>query len=101
MISKKKIRDKSPDEFIQDLFEVNRWLETFNDAGTQIFGEDYELTTAMIGIAILGLSENVNTFFDRAETMANEMRKRKESRKDFLSGFGIKLADDDDPTIPS
>ena len=94
-LSKKKIRDRNPDDIINLLYEVSKWFEGFNEDGKKVFGDDYELVTAMIGIALVSVSDNINGFFERAEEMASEMKKEKRHNERLVRGFGIKLEGDD------
>ena len=92
MLSNKTIRNKSAEDYIELCFEVSRWLEKFNKDGREIFGDDYEVVLAFIGLATVGVGEHINTFVENAEAYAKE---RNEKKKDILRQFNIKLEGDD------
>lgn len=93
MLSSKTIRGKTPEHYIEMCYEVSKWLEVFNSNGEDIFGEDYQMILAVMGIAHLGLSRPLNDFVDIAEKVATKINNRRHG--DMLRGFGIKLEDDD------
>ena len=75
-------------------FEVTKWLEIFNSNGEDIFGEEYEVVLALIGIANLGISKPLNDFVDNAEKFATNYNEKK--RENLIKGFGLKLEGEDD-----
>jgi len=95
-LSKKTIRDKTPEDLVEMIYGVTRWLDAYNESGEDIYGKDYQLVTAIIGIALMGQAESVNSFFEKAEAMADSIRKKNSNpTDDLLRGFGINLEGDD------
>ena len=76
-------------------FTVTKWLEVFNEAGKDIFKDDYELVLSIIGIANIGMARPLNDFVENAEAFATEMNAKKHD--EILRGFGIKLEGDESP----
>lgn len=95
MLSSKTIKGKTVEEYIEMCFAVTKWLEVFNEAGKDIFADDYEVVLALIGIANIGLARPLNDFVEKAEEYATEHNSKK--NKDILRGFGIKLEGDESP----
>ena len=100
MLSEKKIRGKTPDKVIEDIFELASWLQVFTDAGESVYGEDYETVLALVGLATAALVPSLNALVECGQKQADIIRKREESKvennTDILKGFGIKLEGNDD-----
>ncbi len=101
MLSDKKIKGLSPDEFIQTLHTVVKWLEVFAEAGESIYGEEYPLVLAFIGLPLPSLVDAMEAVAHRGDEMVARIKaeKVKENHPDLLKGFGIKLEGDE--TKPS
>lgn len=93
----KTIRGVKVEEYIESAYEMVKWLDVFNDAGRDIFGEDYEDVLVLVGIANIGLSRAINDFFDSAEEYAKKVHESKDKKgEDWMKQFGIKLEGNDD-----
>lgn len=87
----------TPDEFITVLHDVVKWLEVFAEAGEDIFGEDYPLILALVGLPLPSLVDAMEAVAQRGDEMVARIRaeKVKDKHPDLLKGFGIKLEGDD------
>lgn len=106
MLSDKKIKGLSPDEFIQTLHTVCKWLEVFAEAGEDIYGEDYPVVLAFVGLPLPALVDAMEAVAMRGDEMVARMKNKKaseiaeknakKSTDDLIKGLGIKLEGKDD-----
>lgn len=94
MLSNKKIRGLTPDEFLVELYDVVKWLETFADVGEDIFQGDYAKVLACVGLPFPSLVDALEAVARRGDEMVSRLTK-KQKPEDLLRGFGIKLEGDD------
>ena len=101
MLSEKRIKGLTPDELIETLHTVVKWLEVFAEAGEDIYGEDYTKVLAFVGLPLPALVDAMEAVAMRGDEMVARMKAEAVSKKhpDLLKGFGIKLEGDE--TKPS
>lgn len=94
-LSEKKIRGKTPDEFLVELYNVVKWLETFADVGEEIFKEEYTRVLAFVGLPLPSLVDAMEAVAKRGDEMVARL-KNEQDAEDLLRGFGIKLEGNND-----
>lgn len=97
MLSEKRIKGLTPDELIETLHTVVKWLEVFAEAGEEIYGEEYPLVLAFIGLPLPSLVDAIEAVAHRGDEMVARMKAEKVNKNhpDLLKGFGIKLEGDE------
>lgn len=101
MIDDKNIKGITPTQFITMMHDCSKWLEVFNAAGQDIFGDDFNMVAVLVGIAVAGFGIPANEFMDKVEAIAEKYNKeRKDTTDELIKKFGIKLEGKDD-THPS
>jgi len=97
MIDDKSIKGMTPTRFITNLHDCAKWLEIFNAAGKDVFGDDYDMAAILVGVAVAAFGIPANEFMDKIEEIAAEHNKeRHETTDELIKKFGIKLEGKDD-----
>ena len=76
---------------------VVKWSELFAEAGEDIYGEDYPIILAFVGLPLPSLVDAMEAVAQRGDEMVVRMKADKVNKNhpDLLKGFGIKLEGDD------
>ena len=94
-LSNKTINGKTPDEFLQDLFGIVRWLSIFAKDGEEIFGDEYLAVLAFVGLPMPSLVDALESLAMRGDEMVRKIDSSRKHTDDLIKGFGIKLEGDD------
>ena len=101
MIDDKTIRGFTAPEIIEQIMNVAKWLDTFVDAGEAIFGEDFEMVLAVVGLSVAGLVPPMERLGDLGNEYAKKYKEKEaeETVNDFIRKLNIRKEGDD--IIPS
>lgn len=96
MIEDKKIKGFTATEIIEQMMNVSKFLDVFNDAGQAIYGEEYDTVLALVGLATVGLIRPIEELAKHGEERAEAYKnKNAESTVDqMLKNLNIKKEGD-------
>ena len=94
----KTIHGKTAEQIIEEMFDVAKWLDVFNAAGRDIYGDEHKIVTGIIGLGTMSMIASLDDFGKTVEEYAKE----KKNTSDLIRGMGIKLeGDGTKPNNPS
>jgi len=101
MQNDKTIRGYTASEIIEKMHDVARWLDVFCDAGEYIYGDEFDVTLAIVGLAVSGLVSPMERLADLGDKKAKEYRKGQDddSINEMLKQLNIKKEGND--TLPN
>ena len=97
----KKIRGLTASEIIGRIHDVAKWIDVFCDAGEVIYGEEFQLVLALVGLAITGLVPPMERLGDLGQEYADKYKEKQ--AEDTIDEFikKLKIRKEGDDTIPS
>jgi len=92
----KKIKGFTATEIIEQMMNVCKWLDVFNDAGEAIYGEEYDVVLALVGLSTVGLIRPLEELAKIGEEKAKVIRGKQADATldDMLKQLNIKKESD-------
>ena len=87
---------------MQKIHDVAKWIDVFCDAGEVIYGEEFDIVLALVGLAVTGLVPPMERLGDLGQLYADKYKEKQaeDTVDEFIKKLKIKKESDGE-TLPS